>query len=421
MNRNSKILLIMPYFERPKMVLNALNSFRSIDYDNYIIAIIDDGSTINPIKEIIEKHYQDLLCKIVVYETNDTLENKSIRGSIHGSYMNKAIKEIESDIVVMMSDDDAVHRDYFKNLNAFYRDNPGIMYSYSHVILFDPAEQIPCESLAELNKNKQWRTNATTNLNWTTAINPFCRVDSTQVSWRRSCNVSDGVFFPEQQTKNLDASFYEQMFVRYKECVFNGFISCYKGMHSDQLTNRINNSQYLPKDSLRKNNYISICASFKNSSEHLKEWLQHHIELGVEHFYLYDEGSNDNYVEIIKPFYDLGFVTLKKLNSPETKKMIYYDFLQNYKFKNYWCIFIQTDEFISVDKEILNSSFDFRNHFRKFETKESFKIKSTEIDRFVCNPRMLNPNVFINTEKAGKSLGYSEAAIAQDNLFITKR
>ena len=42
--KSLKILLIMPYFERPKMVVNALRNFEKIDYDNYEICIIDDGS-----------------------------------------------------------------------------------------------------------------------------------------------------------------------------------------------------------------------------------------------------------------------------------------------------------------------------------------------------------------------------------------
>ena len=51
----------MPYFERPNMVKNALDSFLEIDYDNYEICIIDDGSKKNPIYSVLtNEHYKNI-------------------------------------------------------------------------------------------------------------------------------------------------------------------------------------------------------------------------------------------------------------------------------------------------------------------------------------------------------------------------
>jgi hypothetical protein len=41
----------------------------------------------------------------------------------------------------------------------------------------------------------------------------------------------------------------------------------------------------------------------------LAEWLCHHMAIGVDHFFLYDNGSTDELHEVLKPFADHGVVT----------------------------------------------------------------------------------------------------------------
>ena len=375
-----KVLLLMPYFERPNMVLNALRGFENIKYSNYEICIIDDGSTKNPIEDVIKKNNINLK-NIKIFKTNDTLENKFIRGSIHGTFMNLAIKESDADLVVMMSDDDVVIDDYFKNLNDFYLNNKNIMYSYCHIIPFDPLEQIPCKTLANFNHNKVWNTYATTNLNWTYPVNPFCKLDSTQVSWRRSCNVDYNIWFPEVQTKNLDASFYELMFRNFGNCIFNSLTGIYKGFHVGQLGNSGGEKQFSPIDCQKKTNYFSICSSFKNQSKDLQKWLDYHINIGVDHFYLYDNDSTDNYREVLKKYYDDGFLTLIKMNGDNVKEKIHNHFNKNYKFKTFWVTFLEINDYINLEKN------NFKEFIKKQEESSSFNLeKETKI---VYNPRKI--------------------------------
>ena len=42
--------------------------------------------------------------------------------------------------------------------------------------------------------------------------------------------------------------------------------------------------------------YLSILAIFKNEAMNLKEWIEHYILNGVEHFYLINNGSTDNFL-----------------------------------------------------------------------------------------------------------------------------
>ena len=48
--------------------------------------------------------------------------------------------------------------------------------------------------------------------------------------------------------------------------------------------------------------YISIISMFKNESSILNSWLQHYIEEDIEHFYLIDNGSTDNFKPIIENY-----------------------------------------------------------------------------------------------------------------------
>lgn len=50
--------------------------------------------------------------------------------------------------------------------------------------------------------------------------------------------------------------------------------------------------------------FLSLYAIFKNEAHIMKEWLKHYMREGVEHFYLIDNGSDDNYEDIIKPYMD---------------------------------------------------------------------------------------------------------------------
>ena len=50
--------------------------------------------------------------------------------------------------------------------------------------------------------------------------------------------------------------------------------------------------------------YLSIGAIFKNEGHILEEWLDHYIFHGVDHFYLINDFSTDNYLEIIDKYKD---------------------------------------------------------------------------------------------------------------------
>ena len=72
--------------------------------------------------------------------------------------------------------------------------------------------------------------------------------------------------------------------------------------------------------------YLSLCMNFKDEAPYLKEWLDFHILVGVDHFYLFNNNSSDNYEQIIKPYKEKGYITLHKSDKKSIKKIVY-DFL----------------------------------------------------------------------------------------------
>lgn len=55
---------------------------------------------------------------------------------------------------------------------------------------------------------------------------------------------------------------------------------------------------------------LVVGSMFKNEAPWLKEWIEYYKILGVEHFYLYNNESSDNYQEVLDPYIQAGIVDL---------------------------------------------------------------------------------------------------------------
>ena len=54
---------------------------------------------------------------------------------------------------------------------------------------------------------------------------------------------------------------------------------------------------------------VSVMAILKDEAPNMEEWLCHHMAIGVDHFFLYDNGSTDDLHEVLRPYADHGIVT----------------------------------------------------------------------------------------------------------------
>lgn len=113
---------------------------------------------------------------------------------------------------------------------------------------------------------------------------------------------------------------------------------------------------------------LSICATFKDEAKYLKEWIEYHCLVGVDHFYLYNIGSRDQYMRVLSPYLRQGIVTLvnwPKFTETQTEEEAFKWVLSN-KIPAYenaikvkaanqtkWLVFLDIDEYLvppNVDK-----------------------------------------------------------------------
>ena len=91
---------------------------------------------------------------------------------------------------------------------------------------------------------------------------------------------------------------------------------------------------------------VSICAIFKNEAPYLKEWIEYHKLIGVQHFYLYNNNSEDEYMRILEPYIQAGTVTLQEFRENQAQLKAYADCITKQKKNTHWLAFIDIDEFI---------------------------------------------------------------------------
>lgn len=93
---------------------------------------------------------------------------------------------------------------------------------------------------------------------------------------------------------------------------------------------------------------VSLCLIFKDEAKYLQEWIEYHMLIGVEHFYLYNNFSSDNYKEVLAPYINKGIVTLTEFPYKHGQAKAYTDCYNRFKDESHWIGYIDTDEFINL-------------------------------------------------------------------------
>jgi len=90
---------------------------------------------------------------------------------------------------------------------------------------------------------------------------------------------------------------------------------------------------------------ISICGIFKNEAPFLKEWIEFHEMIGIEHFYLYNNNSEDDYRTVLNPYIERGLVTLIEWPYNQGQIKAYKHFYDSFRQETQWVSFLDIDEF----------------------------------------------------------------------------
>lgn len=103
--------------------------------------------------------------------------------------------------------------------------------------------------------------------------------------------------------------------------------------------------------------YLAVCAIAKDEGSYFKEWLDWHIRMGVEKFYIYDNGSSDNTLDVLAPYIQQGIVEYIPFPGYRKQLAAYDHCFQNFRFESRWLAIIDLDEFIVTKKDKDISSF----------------------------------------------------------------
>lgn len=128
-------------------------------------------------------------------------------------------------------------------------------------------------------------------------------------------------------------------------------------------------------------NVISIVVMVKNEGVYIKEWLEYHKLVGVDKFIVYDNNSDDDLKNILRPYIDAGevdYIFYPKTQADFEKKgkkveywafqaYAYNDAIKKYRNKSKWIGFIDIDEFIVPVKN--NNIIDVINEMEKIVMK----------------------------------------------------
>jgi glycosyltransferase involved in cell wall biosynthesis len=231
-----------------------------------------------------------------------------------------------------------------------------------------------------------------------------------------------------------------------------------------RLLEYYNKKKEYKKDSKRNSppcdfkHYLCAVTIIRNEADYIAEWIEYHLYVGIEKFFIYDNESDDNIKDILKPYIYRGVVEyyylpgkkleLYKYNS--NKEIIrersrwvrsiqhraYADAINRVKYTTFWVTFIDIDEFIVpiTTKTVPEFLRDFENyaglelfwlmyghngHIRKdnqlvierfqhhslFHYRENFQKKSVVNPRLVFRPGVHNTWFFegkktVNSDKA---------------------
>ena len=121
------------------------------------------------------------------------------------------------------------------------------------------------------------------------------------------------------------------------------------------------------KDEDGLNHNISIVAIVKNESKYIREWIEYHLIIGVEHFYIYDNESDDDLYNILLPYINKGVVSYFYCPGPAMQTAAYNDAIARFKGSNHWMAFIDADEFIVLNPNYATRLPDFLKIYEKFD------------------------------------------------------
>jgi glycosyl transferase family 92 len=92
--------------------------------------------------------------------------------------------------------------------------------------------------------------------------------------------------------------------------------------------------------------YLAIAAIYRNEAPYLGEWIEFHRLVGVERFFLYNNESTDDHMEVLAPYIDEGTVAWEDFPGFPPQLRCYQHCVETHRHDARWIAFIDVDEFL---------------------------------------------------------------------------
>lgn len=93
---------------------------------------------------------------------------------------------------------------------------------------------------------------------------------------------------------------------------------------------------------------VALCLRFRDEARFLEEWLDYYLAAGMEHFFLYNNFSADDYEPVLQPYLAREQVTLINWPLNPASLAAEYDCIARTRGRFEWVGFIDADEFVVV-------------------------------------------------------------------------
>src|SRR4051794_6571949 len=92
--------------------------------------------------------------------------------------------------------------------------------------------------------------------------------------------------------------------------------------------------------------YLSACAIYLDETRYLREWIEFHRLVGVEKFFLYDNGNTDDHFDVLAPYLQDGTAVVHRWPAQPGQHSAYEHCLETHGGQSRWIAFLDLDEFL---------------------------------------------------------------------------
>ena len=224
-----KPLVILQTYNRPTMVIDALEGIKNQTYKDFYTVVVDDGSDF----DIVEKVKSVLTEPTPLYRAV-ALPKMDLKDRIYnnrqGWVLNGIVSGTDADFFIVHADDDVMHSEYIEKTRQYFMDNPDVMYAYGPLRYFDRSKgEVP-------NDNAPLRSDQG-------PVSAPGKVDMAQVAFRvKPFKDNKALMFPEGKFWNLDEMIFRQLEAVYGLCQYFPHMTMYKSIGDHTMTHGLHGS-----------------------------------------------------------------------------------------------------------------------------------------------------------------------------------